>query len=253
MEIDMTREEAIKELRGFIGQLTEGCQEAIKVLIPELAESEDERIRKMLIARVRTAEDLNEELREWIISYLEKQKERKPELPKPHKGDDTNPYDMSVSEAQEYAINRGFGIPFNDGEVYVDERYITQTIGNILRWADEHPKEQKPAEWSEEDERRYNQVVYLIEQYGGFQSESLYYQDKTIVEGGPKYILKSEVLDWFKSLKNRGNFPKSNTNSSCWKPSKEQIDALNDAIDYDRTVFRRMKLASLLEDLKKLM
>ena len=63
---------------------------------------------------------------------------------KPHKGDDNNPYDMRVYEAQEYAIKRGFGIPFNDGEVYVDERHITQTIGNILRWADEHPKEPKP-------------------------------------------------------------------------------------------------------------
>ena len=70
--------------------------------------------------------------------------EKEPNIPKPHKGDDTNPYDMSVSEAQEYAIKRGFGVPFNDGEVYVDERHITQTIGNILRWADEHPKEKKP-------------------------------------------------------------------------------------------------------------
>ena len=86
------------------------------------------------------------------VTEEEKQKEQKPELPKPHKGDDNNPYDMRVSEAQEYAIKRGFGIPFNDGEVYVDERHITQTIGNILRWADEHPKEQKPAGWSEEDE-----------------------------------------------------------------------------------------------------
>lgn len=71
---------------------------------------------------------------------------------KPHRGDDTNPYDMSVSEAQEYAIKRGFGVPFNDGEVYVDERHITQTIGNILRWADEHPKEQKPIQTDAEKE-----------------------------------------------------------------------------------------------------
>jgi len=75
--------------------------------------------------------------------------EQKPELPKPHKGDDNNPYDMGVSEAQEYAIKRGFGIPFNNGEVFVDEQYITQTIGNILRWADEHPKEQKPVKVGE--------------------------------------------------------------------------------------------------------
>lgn len=84
---------------------------------------------------------------------LEKQKEQIPYTDfviKPHKGDDNNPYDMGVSEAQEYAIKRGFGIPFNDGEVYVDERHLTQTIGNIIRWADEHPKEQKLTEWSED-------------------------------------------------------------------------------------------------------
>ena len=69
----MTREEAIKELRSFIGQLTEGCQEAIKVLIPELKESKDERIRKELV-------DMINECTNWIhkkeyVKYLEKQKE----------------------------------------------------------------------------------------------------------------------------------------------------------------------------------
>ena len=80
----MTREEAIKELRGFIGQLTEGCQEAMEVLIPELAESEDEKIRKGLIDIFNTAlgqdflqrkAGLNEK---EVIAYLEKQKEQKP-------------------------------------------------------------------------------------------------------------------------------------------------------------------------------
>lgn len=36
----MDRNEAIKEVRSFIGQLTEGCQEAILALVPELAEIE---------------------------------------------------------------------------------------------------------------------------------------------------------------------------------------------------------------------
>ena len=85
--------------------------------------------------------------REGYLFGIEKQKEQIPHtdfVVKPHKGDDANPYDMRVSEAQEYAVKRGFNIPFNDGEVYVDERHMTQTIGNVLRWADEHPKEQKP-------------------------------------------------------------------------------------------------------------
>ena len=75
----MTREEALKELRGFIGQLTEGCQEAIKVLIPELAESEDERIRRKMIEHFK-----NKTKETWcnmpvkdIIAYLEKQKDSK--------------------------------------------------------------------------------------------------------------------------------------------------------------------------------
>ena len=78
------------------------------------------------------------------LTWLSVQEEQKPVILKPHKGDDTNPYDMGASEAQDYAISRGFGIPLIDGEVYVDERHLMQTIGNILRWADEHPKEQKP-------------------------------------------------------------------------------------------------------------
>ena len=140
----MTREEAIKELRSFIGQLTEGCQEVIKVLVPELKDSEDERIRKELIGLISCMHDADPRKKGWL-DWLEKQKEQIPYIDfviKPHKGDDTNPYDMSVPEAQYYAIKRGFDIPFNDGEVYVDERHITQTVGNILRWADEHPKEQ---------------------------------------------------------------------------------------------------------------
>lgn len=99
------------------------------------------------------------------LTWLGEQKEQKPELPKLHKGDDNNPYDMRVSEAQEYAINRGFGIPYNDGEVYVDERHMTQTIGNILRWADEHPKEQKPVDYEAELKKCKDNPLYFYDKY----------------------------------------------------------------------------------------
>ena len=175
--------------------ITETCKENDKSFADE---SEDERIRRAIVETIKQCPDtfLNPKNRDQMLSYLEKQKgdkeelvyrlnglmqdyikegkddeekehrlkcyqlfwdaledanffEQKEQIPyidfviKPHKGDDNNPYDMRVSEAQEYAIKRGFGVPFNDGEVYVDERHMTQTIGNILRWADEHPKEQK--------------------------------------------------------------------------------------------------------------
>jgi len=71
----------------------------------------------------------------------------KPEIGNPpHEGDTDNHYDMSFEDAQQYASERGIDIPINDGDVFVDERYITQTIGNILRWADEHPNTQKKEE-----------------------------------------------------------------------------------------------------------
>lgn len=75
----MTREEAIENVRSFIGQLTEDCQASIRSLVPELQESKDERIRKGLIELI---ENWNypQELfttKRNIIGYLEKQKEQK--------------------------------------------------------------------------------------------------------------------------------------------------------------------------------
>lgn len=67
--------EIVKKNYPHVGFSGSQFDTALRVLVPELAESEDERIRKMLIERVRTAEELNEELRKWIIAYLEKQKE----------------------------------------------------------------------------------------------------------------------------------------------------------------------------------
>lgn len=240
----MTREEAIKEIKSW--DFLEGKEiEAIQTLIPELKESEDERIRKEIIDFIQWSvdrhfmrKDFHQAKRPAVwIAYLEKQKEQKPELPKPHKGDDTNPYDMSVSEAQEYAIKRGFGIPYNDGEVYVDERHMTQTIGNILRWADEHPKEQKPidykvelkkckdnplyfydkyvsikqklAEWSEEDERMLSRCIKSVECSKQFADSETYKAAKDV------------EMNWLKSLPKRFNLqPKQE-----W--SEEDEDTIN--------------------------
>lgn len=73
----MKKEEALQELRSFIGQLTEGCQDVIKVLIPELEESEDERIRKELIELISCMHDADPRKKRWI-AWLEKQGEQKP-------------------------------------------------------------------------------------------------------------------------------------------------------------------------------
>ena len=154
---------------------------------------------------------------EWHVGY---------EHIKPHRGDANNPYDMGVSEAQDYAINRGFGIPFNDGEVFVDSRYITQTVGNILRWADEHPKEQKPAEWSEEDIKR---IVTDRER-------------RTAMTRGEKYMFREGVAETIQYFKFRPH----------WKPSEEQMKRLADAVESWRGGIGYNELKSLYNDLLKL-
>lgn len=87
----MTREEAIKNIKLFFTginiALSNKTKEALDVLIPELADSEDERIRKGLIEALKTSKTvgelkfiLPESTREECIAYLEKQKEK--EIPK---------------------------------------------------------------------------------------------------------------------------------------------------------------------------
>ena len=54
-------------------------------------------------------------------------------------------YNMTFEEDQEYISKRDFDIAWNDCDVFIDERYITQTVGNVLKWADNNPK-WKPSE-----------------------------------------------------------------------------------------------------------
>ena len=79
----MTREEAIKVAIEMYGWLkTDREREALETLIPELSESNDERIRKYLIEELKAAKSVGElkfiipqPTREECIAYLEKQKQ----------------------------------------------------------------------------------------------------------------------------------------------------------------------------------
>lgn len=51
---------------------------------------------------------------------------------------DHKTYEMSFEDAQDYISKRGLDIPLNDGDVFNDDRDLTRTIGNVLKWADEH-------------------------------------------------------------------------------------------------------------------
>ena len=48
-------------------------------------------------------------------------------------------YNMTFEDAQAYCSKRGIDVPWNDGDIFIDERELTRTVGNVLMWADEHP------------------------------------------------------------------------------------------------------------------
>ena len=92
-----------------------------------------------------------------------------------------------------------------------------------------HVRYDKPAEWSEEDEKAINDACCFIEEYAGY------------IKGID--WKKSSIVDKLKSLR------------PGWKPSEEQLNALNFAITYfiHETNYKNpAELRDLYEQLKKL-
>ena len=78
-------------------------------------------------------------------------------------------------------------------------------VTDIIAWL-EKQREQKPAEWSEEDEKLYKSALWHIKNSCG---------------NGGKNSGEFEVYNWLKSLKDRV-LPQN-----TWKPSNEQLKALD--------------------------
>lgn len=196
----MTREEAIKELRCFIGQLTEGCQEVIKVLVPELHENEDERIRKELIAILKASYNSgitlnNKKDLDSYLAYLEKQKDVSKAIEAVDRIDKyidehvANAYDMKDSNPDK-KYYRGWDDALGKMAGILQDVYSNEK--------QEEQEEQKPTEWSEKDENKLHQVMETL------------LADKTIaLRENPHckalHRAYDELLDWLKPLPERFN------------------------------------------------
>lgn len=90
----MTREEAINKLKTLCSPEQ---MYALKVLVPELAESEDEKIRKELIAVINDL-ILPDEQKTRFNAYLEKQKGVEAEIEKAYKNADAIQYEKGFEE-----------------------------------------------------------------------------------------------------------------------------------------------------------
>ena len=152
----MGKEEAIREIKRFMSIIPNDMQEAIMVLVPELAESEDERIRKSLLAYIK-GESKRLDTPKWI-SYLEKQKEY--ELTE----EDKKIIPEALIMLCDDIINHRVHTPIKTDEG--GARKIKAFLKTFNRqphktreeW--EKQKEQKP--WSEEDEKNLKSVVSTL-------------------------------------------------------------------------------------------
>jgi len=200
------RQEQIEQARRLIATgISEDLVEVLHQQFPELKESEDERIRRTLIHIVKGACDKygikykgDEITEEKLLAYLEKQKDFQFGYP---------------------------GIYFYDGEKLHFQ-------GNPAM--EEKQKEQKPAEWSEEDEKNWNAYIERL---------------KSEFNKTPNVVLWDDI-NWLEALHERF---KSLHPQPHWKPSEEQMKSLSTAYRLGKLGKTDMEsLQSLYEQLKKL-
>ena len=259
----MTREEAIKIARKNIHPSYDkgNIFEALKILVPELTESEDERIRKGLIYHLK-------ELREWEV-----------DTPAPIKVKEHYDAWIAYLEKQRNEAKRQYdlGVQAGKEEVLYDL---------------EKQEEQKPAEWSEEDDMLMDELESYILYDKEFNDEQKSWRIKRLKSLRPQPKEDSEAIakkeyergkqdgywegvkaerDSCKTFHHESpnwpptmpDLPTKTTTNECvsiinphWKPSEEQMRALLNAEGLLRKykhIAIASKLASLYEDLKKLL
>ena len=218
----------------LLPQLMQAGITALVETFPQLAESEDEKIRKELLSFIESVQHnylCATDRREKWIAYLEKQKD--------HFRDDTK-----MVELQDY-----YGL--NDLERAIHRGFLSAGVENvpvtiIKETAQECLAQMNPAEWSEDDEQWLEAIIRE-------------YEERLSADKGHAAVIQFKI-DFLKSLRSR---PKSSGN---WKPNEEQMEALKCAIEDIAKFSKRggrqvefenepyyMALHSLYEQLEKLM
>ena len=226
----MTREEAIRIIEANCSCSDSKLREACAMFIPELAESEDERIRKELVNFFQSPfikENLTDEKIAPWLAYIEKLKERKPAnadyisgIRKELLGIEDNAKNIDgLTESQWVAIRAAHRLL---GE-YVEQEQKPVEIEEIIRKAKSEGRQevidnpeyyqlQKPAEWSEEDKQWLSEVYSAIDHsmYSEVERQEMKkYIDHLRYQSQPKQELDEEsskvVLKAVELLNSYGN------------------------------------------------
>lgn len=178
MDYEKKYNEALNWMRELYPGLHGATKEDAEHYFPELKESEDERMLRVIrlaltdVPEERFTTEGTSFLK--VLAWLEKQKEQ----PK---------------EELVYRMNGLMQEYVKEGEDDAEKEHrlkCYQLFWDALEDADFfEQKEQKPAEWSEEDEKMRKNIIWLLEVHSSYRKE----------------------VDWLKSLKDRGNFPKWDT------------------------------------------
>lgn len=209
-------------------------------IFPELRESEDERIRKWLIdyfSLIKETLWIHRDFTcEQILGWLEKQKEHK----------ELSPMDGNAD------------LYFDEWNQQKQNPTKRQCFEEGMRYARRLQKEQKPAEWSKEDETIIEGACNALEVYGhtklASRLKSIRPQSKQEWSEKDKknlnYCLRA--LSGFASedAYNAKKFLKSLRPS--WKPSDEQMEALKNVIRITSSGKNNDLLRTLFIDLEKL-
>lgn len=213
-KVNMDYKEKLEKAKELYPTANADQRYVLECLFPELAESEDERIRKALIKYYSFDKDggshaLDNITPKQIIAWLEKQGESYA------KKDVDDAYLKGVCDTKQELEKQG--------ENKQNLANSAKTCKKSQRMISAEAKEalyDKPT-WSEEDDEMLDGIILRCEKYG-----------------------HQEQINWLKSLKER----------HAWKPTEEQMRALHDMnltgnISY---VGQAQVLIELYNDLKKL-
>lgn len=204
-----------------------GCNVIIETLFPELAESEDEKIKNRLIKLIKMSNEFGGfALHKWeadeMLTWLEKQAEHANFLSKIQVGDKVTRNEdgvlvnlsqlKRVAKPRKKQCEQKLEMKSAEESLGIDSDTYNKIVDECI-FGEQKPEENKgniggiSSNWSEEDEYKYNTILHHLD----LQKEK--YKKECNQEEQDRYQC---LYDWLKSLRPQNH----------WKPSDEQMMAL---------------------------
>lgn len=205
--------------RAKDANMPHNMKEFVDYLIPELKEGGDERIRKKLISYFSNIQGFSSLeynygiTQEEAVAWLEKQGEQKPTWSE----EDERNLEGIINEIEASKNNA----PDYDLATY--DRFLS-----LLKSLKDRVQPQPKQEWSEEEKARIDKIIDVL--------------DWAEEKGHIRYSDWEDYVCYVKSLKPQNR----------WKPSKEQLDALREALAHIPDEYDVPSLTELFEQLKRL-